>query len=62
MYLAYSLNQDLSCEKLCGELQRLFQKLKEKNIDMTNKVLTINLVDIVSTDDNLIPKLEYKQE
>ena len=62
MHLAYCLNKDISCEKLCSDLQQLFQKFKEKNIDMTNKVLTINLVDIVSTDNNLIPKLEYKQE
>lgn len=60
MHLAYCLNKDISCEKICGELQRLFQKFKSQNIDMSNKVLTINISDIVSDDIDNIPKLEYK--
>ena len=28
--------------------------------DISNKMLTINIVDIVYTDNNLIPKIEHK--
>lgn len=36
----------------------MFQKMQ--GTDISNKMLTINIVDIAYTDNNLIPKIEYK--
>jgi len=62
MNIAYSLTQDISCEKLCKDLQKLIEKELKNNTDMSQKVLIINLVDVSYTNTDVIPKLEHKQD
>jgi len=60
--IAYTLNKDISCEEVCKRMQLMFQKLRNQGVDISNKVLTINIVDITDETNNFIPKLEYKPE
>jgi hypothetical protein len=60
--IAYSLNKDISCEEVCKQMQHMFQKLRDQGIDISNKVMTINIVDVIQTTDVNVPKLEYQQE
>jgi|688.fasta_scaffold49143_2 hypothetical protein len=60
--IAYSLNKDISCEEVCKQMQRMFQKLRDQGVDISNKVMTINIVDVIQTTDVNVPKLEYQPE
>lgn len=60
--IAYSLNRDISCEEVCKQMQLMFQKLRDQGVDISNKVMTINIVDVAQTTDYYIPKLEHKSE
>lgn len=57
MKISYKLDRNLSCEKICAEIQ----KLVSSSGDLNNKILIIDIVDIIDTDINLQPKLEYKE-
>lgn len=56
--IAFRLDKQIGCEEVCKKLQLMFQKMQ--GTDISNKMLTINIVDIAYTDNNLIPKIEYK--
>ncbi len=60
--IAYRLDRDISCEEVCKQMQLMFQKLRDQGVDISNKVMTINIVDIIQTTDMYVPKLEYKSE
>jgi uncharacterized alkaline shock family protein YloU len=62
MKLAYTLSQDISCEKVCKDIQKLIQTELNNQTDMTKKALIIDLVDVIYTDSEIIPKLEHKQD
>lgn len=59
--LSYRLDRDVSCEELCKSLQLMFQKMRDNNIDISNKILKVEVVDIVQTVDTFQPKIEYKE-
>lgn len=62
MKISYKLDKDLSCEQLCSQLQRMFKNLKDNNIDVSNQMLIISLVDIIESSDSLQLKIEHKQD
>ena len=39
----------------------MFQKMRDNNIDISNKILKVEIVDIVQTVDTFQPKIEYKE-
>lgn len=60
--IAYRLDRDISCEEVCKQMQLMFQKLRNQEVDISNKVMTINIVDIVQSVDVTVPNIEYKPE
>lgn len=56
--LAISLSDNISCEYLCNSIQKLISK--EKNLK--DKLLVIDLKNIIDSNDSLLPKLEFKEE
>jgi hypothetical protein len=56
MKLAYKLDHQILCEKLCADIQKIIPK----NENLTNKILIIDIVDITE-DISLQPKLTYKE-
>ena len=39
----------------------MFQKMRDNNIDISNKILKVEVIDIVQTIDTFQPKIEYKE-
>ena len=58
MLLSFSLNQDLSCEKLCVNIQQMISKYQAENSISNSLVLTIDIKQVVDSDCNLMLKLE----
>lgn len=56
--IAFRLDRQIGCEEVCKKLQLMLQQMH--GADMSNKILTINIVDVIYTNDNLIPKIEHK--
>lgn len=57
--LAIKLDREIPCEEICGKLQLVFNRLKAKNIDISNTVMTISIKPIIDTDSQL--KLPHHQ-
>lgn len=57
--ISYSLNKNISGEKILQDIQRLVSKYQEPKDSL---VLTIRVEKISRDDNSLIPKLEYKEE
>lgn len=57
--VAISLSENISCEYICSSIQKLISKQKEQPI---NKLLVIELREIVDSNESLLPKLEFKDE
>ena len=56
-YIAYSLNKNLDCNKICGDIQNLINKIVQKNIGLEDCVLKITFIKTTLGGDELIPKL-----
>lgn len=57
----FKLNEQLSCEHVCQELQKLVTKFqKHQGQDLSNSLLIIEIKNIVQTVDETICKLEFK--
>lgn len=59
--ISYKLDKDIKCEDICKSLQIMFNKLRSDGVDISDKLLTIKLVDIAYTIDDFVPKLEHKE-
>ncbi len=59
--IAITLNQNISCEHICQQIQRLIEKNQQSH---GNKdfILTINLKEVSYDDNSMIPKIEYKSD
>jgi hypothetical protein len=55
--IAYVLNKDISQEKLILDINKLLSKY---NLNEKTYVLIVKVEPIESSNDSLIPKLEYK--
>lgn len=60
MLLSFSLSQQISCEKICAELQRVVELYAKQN-SLDDCLLVIDIRK-TTTDTSLIPKLEYQVE
>lgn len=56
MKLAYKLDHQILCEKLCADIQKIISKSENP----ANKILVIDIVDITE-DISLQPKITYKE-
>jgi hypothetical protein len=60
MQLSYSLNNNISSEKLSADINKLIDKFVQDNGD-DDLLLCVEIKKITSTTNSLIPKLEYKK-
>lgn len=56
-YIAYSLNQNLDCNKICGDIQNMINKMVQNNKPLDNCILKITIKQTILGGDELIPKL-----
>lgn len=56
-YIAYSLNQNLDCNKICGDIQKMINKMVQNNKPLDNCILKITIKQTILGGDELIPKL-----
>lgn len=60
--IAINLNQPISCEGLCHQIQNLMTKYQQANPNNKDLVLVINIKEVSYTKYPDVPKLEYKDE
>ena len=60
MKISISLNNDIQCEYICRQIQKLITKFQESNKDISHSLIVINIVQTTDGGDGHIPKLEYK--
>ena len=60
--IVINLNQPISCEGLCNQIQDLMIKYQQDNPNNKDLVLVINIKEISYTKYPDVPKLEYKGE
>jgi hypothetical protein len=59
--VSFNLSQELNCENICKEIQRLINSYQKSNIDLTKQVLVISLNDMADYHKNLALRLgEFK--
>jgi hypothetical protein len=56
--IAITLSENISCEYICSSIQKLLSNNNQPN----NKLLVIELREIFESNQNLLPKLEFKDE
>ena len=56
-----NLNKDINAQYLLNQIQRMIHKSNRDDPD-SSKVLKISIQKISSTTNELVPKLEYKNE
>jgi hypothetical protein len=57
--VAITLSNNISCEYICNSIQKLVAK---HNQELSNKLLVIELKEISESEQNLLPRLEFKEE
>jgi hypothetical protein len=58
---SFNLSQELNCENICKEIQRLINSYQKSNIDLTKHVLVISLNDVADYNKNLALRIgEFK--
>jgi len=62
MLLSYSLDKDLSCEKVCKDLAKLVEKFRQEKENLSDCVLVIDLKQTINSNQSLLTKIEYKGE
>jgi hypothetical protein len=62
MLYSFSLNRDnISCDKVCKEVQNLIHKYKQHNEDLSNALIVIEIKSITDSPTNFqTPLIEYK--
>jgi hypothetical protein len=58
--ISYSLNNQISLEKLGSDIQSYINKYKKDNPEDKDLILVIKLQKITQETNELIPKLEFK--
>lgn len=58
--IAYSLNNQISLEKLGSDIQSYINRYKKDNPEDKDLILVIKLQKITQETNELIPKLEFK--
>lgn len=56
-YIAYSLKDNLDCNKICGDIQKLINKYVSSAQPNDNPILKITITKTILGGDELIPKL-----
>ena len=56
--ISIKLNQNIQCDLLCHKISSLIQQ----NRITPNSLLIISIREIVDSDQNLLPKIEFKNE
>lgn len=62
MILAFNLNNDLACDKVCKEIQKLVMSYKKENPNSTSPLLVISIKETIDGGNNHIPKIEFKPD
>lgn len=60
MMLSYSLNKDISCEKICKDIARVVNKLSRLGTNMSSLQLVIDIKPVTDSEESLLPKIELK--
>jgi hypothetical protein len=58
--IAYSLNNQISLEKLGGDIQSYLNRYKNDNPEDKDLMLVIKIQKVAKETNELIPKLEFK--
>lgn len=58
--IAYSLNNNISLEKLGNDIQSYLNKYKRENPEDKDLILVIKIQKVAQETNELIPKLEFK--
>lgn len=58
--IAYSLNNNISLEKLGADIQNLLNKYKRDNPDDRDLFLVVKIQKVTQESNELIPKLTFK--
>lgn len=56
-HISYSLNQNLDCNKICGDIQKMINKMVQDKGSLDNCILKITIKQTILGGDELIPKL-----
>ncbi len=56
-YIAYSLNRNMDCNKICQDIQNLINKFISSAQPNDNPILKITITKTILGGDELIPKL-----
>jgi hypothetical protein len=59
MYTYISLNKNLDCQYLCKQVFEMLNKCVNNNVDLSNKILCIEIKEPKDSQDTLVC-LEYK--
>ena len=57
---AIKLDKNIDCNYICQLLQNLTNEFQMSGANLPESILILDIKPISQTDDNLIPKLEYK--
>ncbi len=60
MLVCFSLNNELSCDKICSQIQKMINSYQQNNQINENSLLVIEIKQIIDSKDNLMPKLTYE--
>jgi hypothetical protein len=60
MSVCFSLNGELSCDKICSQIQKMINSYQQNNQINENSLLVIEIKQIIDSKDNLMPKLTYE--
>jgi hypothetical protein len=61
MKIAITINKTIECEYICQQIEKLVTKFQQRGEDLSQSILVIDLVKIIDSGDNHIPKLEYNK-
>jgi hypothetical protein len=56
-FIAYSLNGNLDCNKICGDIQKMINKMIQDKGPLDNYILKITIKQTILGGDELIMKL-----
>lgn len=60
--LSIKLDQQLSCEYICKNIQNLINSYNKENINLSNYLLVFELKEIQDTDQTLLPRIGVEYE
>lgn len=60
--ISIKLDQQLSCEYICKNIQSLINKYNNNNINLSNYLLVCELREIQNTDQTLLPRIGVEHE